>query len=110
MPDQRFLELTNAPEKTLKSIEILTVLLKDEETPGGGPSSDDIFGRDKEVLSEQPIELVFDHPVTLADSLFQLLAVEDLDVTANVTNRAGILQPTGRHGHAFAAYAQHVGN
>ena len=32
------LELTNATEKKLKSIEILTVFLKDEETPGGGPS------------------------------------------------------------------------
>ena len=32
------LELTNATEKTLKSIEILTVFLKDEETQGGGPS------------------------------------------------------------------------
>ena|SRR5438128_4195592 len=32
------LELTNATEQTLKSIEILTVFLKDQETPGGGPS------------------------------------------------------------------------
>ena len=32
------LELTNVTEKTLRSIEILTVFLKDEETPGGGPS------------------------------------------------------------------------
>lgn len=32
------LELTNQTEQTLKSIEILTVFLKDEETPGGGPS------------------------------------------------------------------------
>lgn len=32
------LELSNATEHTLKSIEILTVFLKDEETPGGGPS------------------------------------------------------------------------
>lgn len=32
------LELTNATEKTLRSVEILTVFLKDEETPGGGPS------------------------------------------------------------------------
>jgi hypothetical protein len=32
------LELTNVTETTLKSIEILTVFLKDEETPGGGPS------------------------------------------------------------------------
>ena len=31
-------ELTNASEKTLKSIEILTIFLKDKQTPGGGPS------------------------------------------------------------------------
>lgn len=29
------LELTNTTEKTLKSVEILTVFLKDEESPGG---------------------------------------------------------------------------
>jgi hypothetical protein len=32
------LELTNATESALKSVEVLTVFLKDEETPGGGPS------------------------------------------------------------------------
>lgn len=32
------LELQNATETTLKSIEILTVFLKDEDTPEGGPS------------------------------------------------------------------------
>lgn len=32
------LELTNSTDRTLKSIEILTVFLKDEDTPGGGPS------------------------------------------------------------------------
>ncbi len=32
------LQLTNATEQTLKSVEILTVFLKDEETQGGGPS------------------------------------------------------------------------
>ena len=32
------LELTNLTDETLKSIEILTVFLKDEETAGGGPS------------------------------------------------------------------------
>ena len=37
-PSRVLLELTNATEHTLKSIEILTVFLKDEETPGGGPS------------------------------------------------------------------------
>ena len=30
-----FLELTNMTDRTLKSVEILTVFLKDEETPGG---------------------------------------------------------------------------
>ncbi len=33
-----FLELTNKTQQQLKSVEILTVFLKDEETPGGGPS------------------------------------------------------------------------
>jgi len=33
-------------------------------------------------LSQQSIELVFDHPVTLADRPFQLLTIEDLDMTA----------------------------
>jgi hypothetical protein len=37
-PSKVLLELTNATEKSLKSIEILTVFLKDEESPGGGPS------------------------------------------------------------------------
>ena len=32
------LELRNAADHTLKSVEILTVFLKDLETPGGGPS------------------------------------------------------------------------
>jgi hypothetical protein len=33
-----FLELTNTTRQQLKCVEILTVFLKDEETPGGGPS------------------------------------------------------------------------
>ena len=37
-PSRVLLELTNVTEKTLKTIEILTVFLKDTETPGGGPS------------------------------------------------------------------------
>jgi hypothetical protein len=32
------LELTNATDHALKGVEVLTVFLKDEETPGGGPS------------------------------------------------------------------------
>src|SRR5687767_7857612 len=37
-PSNVLLELTNESEKILKSIDILTVFLKDEQTPGGGPS------------------------------------------------------------------------
>lgn len=48
------LELTNATEQTLKSIEILTVFLKDEETPGGGPSQAHI--RFDAIKSMQPKE------------------------------------------------------
>jgi hypothetical protein len=48
------LELTNATERTLKSIEILTVFLKDEETPGGGPSQAHI--RFDAIKSMQPRE------------------------------------------------------
>ena len=36
------LELTNMTDKTLKSVEILTIFLKDEQTPGGGPSQSHI--------------------------------------------------------------------
>ena len=32
------LELTNTSDQTCKGVEILAVFLKDEETPGGGPS------------------------------------------------------------------------
>ena len=48
------LELTNATEEMLKSIEILTVFLKDEETPGGGPSQAHI--RFDAIKSMQPRE------------------------------------------------------
>jgi hypothetical protein len=32
------LELMNVTDQTLRSVDILTIFLKDEETPGGGPS------------------------------------------------------------------------
>src|ERR1041385_3309564 len=47
-------ELTNTSEKTLKSIEILTIFLKDNNTPGGGPSQAHI--RFDGVKSMQPGE------------------------------------------------------
>jgi hypothetical protein len=48
------LELTNSTERTLRSIEVLTIFLKDEETPGGGPSQAHI--RFDGILSMQPKE------------------------------------------------------
>jgi hypothetical protein len=48
------LELTNATDEILKSIEILTVFLKDEETIGGGPSQ--VHIRFDPIRSMQPRE------------------------------------------------------
>jgi hypothetical protein len=44
------LGLTNGGDQTLKCIEVLTVFLKDEETPGGGPSQANIKFKDTECL------------------------------------------------------------
>lgn len=52
-PPKVVVELTNASEKTLKSIEILTIFLK-EESPNGGPSQAHI--RFESVKSMQPGE------------------------------------------------------
>ena len=52
------LELTNETEQTLKSIEILTIFLKDEETPGGGPSQAHIrFDTIKSMLPKETVVL-----------------------------------------------------
>ena len=50
-----FLELTNASEDLLKSVEVLTVFLKDETTPGG-PSTTHI--RFEPINSVRPKETV----------------------------------------------------
>ena len=48
------LELKNETDKMLRSIEILTVFLKDEETPDGGPSQAHIkFDAIKSMLPQQ---------------------------------------------------------
>jgi hypothetical protein len=44
------LELMNTTDQTLKCVEILTVFLKDEETPGGGPSRVNIKFKDVECI------------------------------------------------------------
>jgi hypothetical protein len=60
-PSTVLLELTNATDHTLKSIEILTVFLRDEESSGKGPSQahirfdavDSMKPREKAVLSHK---------------------------------------------------------
>jgi hypothetical protein len=60
-PSTVLLELTNATEHTLKSIEILTVFLRDEESSGKGPSQahirfdavESMKPREKAVLSHK---------------------------------------------------------
>lgn len=44
------LELMNTTEQPLKRVEILTIFLKDEETPGGGPSQASIKFKDTECI------------------------------------------------------------
>jgi hypothetical protein len=52
------LELTNKTAQPLKCVEILTVFLKDEETPGGGPSRANIkFEAIKCIQPEEKIVL-----------------------------------------------------
>lgn len=44
------LGLTNETDQTLKRIEVLTVFLKDEDTPGGGPSQASIKFKDTDCI------------------------------------------------------------
>ena len=50
------LELMNTTNETLKCVEVLTIFLKDEATPGGGPSRANI--KFEAVKSMQPKEKV----------------------------------------------------
>jgi hypothetical protein len=50
---QVLLGLTNGGDQTLKCVEVLTVFLKDEETPGGGPSQANIKFKDTECIYPQ---------------------------------------------------------
>jgi hypothetical protein len=47
------LELMNTTDQPLKCVEVLTVFLKDEETPGGGPSRANIKFKDVECIYPQ---------------------------------------------------------
>ncbi|HEX8474062.1 MAG TPA: hypothetical protein VF666_08530 [Pyrinomonadaceae bacterium] len=76
------LELTNTSDQTCKGVEILAVFLKDEETPGGGPSRAHIkFEPIKSVLPKE--KAVLSHKTLIdgrqagagLDQLGRLLAV-----------------------------------
>jgi hypothetical protein len=45
------LELVNEGDQTLRHVEVLAIFLKDEETPGGGPSQANIKFKDTERIS-----------------------------------------------------------
>lgn len=59
------LELQNTTDQTFRSIEMLTVFLKDEVTPGGGPSRTHIKFED--IKSLQPQEKAILHHKTWVD-------------------------------------------
>ncbi|MCA1616001.1 MAG: hypothetical protein LC800_18245 [Acidobacteria bacterium] len=47
---QVLLGLTNETDQTLRCVEVLTIFLKDEDTPGGGPSQANIKFKDVEAI------------------------------------------------------------
>lgn len=84
------LELVNTTDQQLKGVEILTVFLKDEETPGGGPSRAHI--RFNAIQSIQPKEkVIMSHktwidgkPVSPEQDKLKLLKLEAGGVRAYV--------------------------
>jgi hypothetical protein len=75
------LELMNTTDQTLRRIEILTVFLKDEETPGGGPSRVNIkFEPLKAIQPEEKVVLshktwIDGKPVELHQDMLERLQV-----------------------------------
>lgn len=60
-----FLELENMSDRPLKHVEVLTIFLKDEETPGGGPSR--VHIRFETITHMQPKEKVLSSHTTWID-------------------------------------------
>jgi hypothetical protein len=82
------LELTNTTARPLKCVEILTVFLKDEETPGGGPSRANI--KFETVKCIQPEEkVVLSHRTWIDGSPSQ----PDLDLLERLKVVAGGVKP-----------------
>jgi len=82
------LELTNATDEMLKSVEVLTVFLRDEETPGGGPSQAHI--RFDAIKSMQPRETaVLSHSTWINGKP----ADEDSDQLGRLKVVAGAVRP-----------------
>ena len=78
------LELTNGCDQTLSCIEVLTVFLEDEETPGGGPSQANIKFQDIESIRPKE-KIVLSHRTWIngkpahssCDQLERLKAIAD---------------------------------
>ena len=86
-PPKVVVELTNASRHTLKSIEILTIFLKDKETPGRGPSQAHI--RFDGVKSMKPGEkTVLSHRTGLMENRLRLttISMERLKLIASQAN------------------------
>jgi hypothetical protein len=82
------LELTNAADHALKSVEILTVFLKDLDTPGGGPSQAHI--RFDSVSSIRPKEnVVLSHKTWVNGKV----ADSNADQLARLKTVAGEVKP-----------------
>lgn len=82
------LELTNATDEMLKSVEILTVFLRDEETPGGGPSQAHIrFDAIKSMLPKE--RAVLSHSTWINGKV----ADEEGDLLGRLKVMAGAVRP-----------------
>ncbi len=57
---------------------------------------------------EQPVNLVFDKAVALADVRLEPIAIENGDTTTTVTNQPGILQVPCGYRHALTASTDHI--
>src|SRR5436190_24163394 len=61
-------------------------------------------------VGKQAAEFAFHHAVALAGARFEPCSLQYGEVTAATLDDAGLLQPAGGLGDAFAAHAQHAGD
>lgn len=61
-------------------------------------------------IGQQPFAFPPDNVITLAHTLFESDAVEDLDPAVAVADQTGVLQSQGRLGYTSSPHAEHVGD